>query len=183
MFKRKVKNIFNRDKNGEIIVEEMGLIKSIKTKTKEYFIDDSLTVRREIVLDQYKLEVETGYTAGKVIEKMKESLELSNKQKFIEGAIVIHNVIDYSLRTTERLNALLNICMLFFNEKDEDVSQWSDSLRDAKLADIMDAGYNAHDFFLLATYFVKDYQTVLKKSPKLTEQFRKAIKNFLFEKK
>jgi hypothetical protein len=160
--------------NGKIMDEQQnnngrGLKRIDLTKSsfmangKEYFIEHGFSIERYCEYQILEKELAFGYTFSKLYEELTTIYNLMNKTKFVECAVMLHNITNGISKVSEREPTMLKLCALFINTADEDRTTVNADLIGRKLEDWKLEGYDVRDFFTLALNTLDGFINVYKK--------------------
>ena len=130
--------------------------KSFVANGVEYFIEYELNVTRFMEYEKLQGHVAFGIDFQTMFSKLKELWETYNKQKFADGAVIIHNLMSGISRNIEkRYPPVMLLCTLFINTKDEDRTKWNEESANKKIEDWKE--YDTKGFFQLAVSLITGF--------------------------
>jgi hypothetical protein len=135
---------------------------------KTYTIEGALSIERYAEFQILEKEMAYGYTVESLFKKFKELWDNSNKLKFAENAVLLHDLMKGVTRLGEREPVVLKICALFINTDDEDRGTISRDRITAKIKDWKAENMDIRDFFQLASSTVNGF---LKIYDQITREF------------
>jgi hypothetical protein len=136
--------------------------KPFSTEKNEYFIKNSLSVKRFMEYEKLQNHFGFGKSFAEIVEQLNMALDYFNKGKGAEMGAVLINLRDgIAEKVEERTHPAMLLCSLFIVTKDENIARWDQQEAEAKIQDWMEAGYDVKDFFQLAASLVTDFRLIL----------------------
>ena len=115
----------------------------------KYNIESGLSIERFCEYQILEKEAGFGITFKKVFENLQELHGLMNEVRFVEAAVLLHNLMSGVAKLEEKEPTLLKICALFINADGEDRTTINNDMVVKKIED-WKAEYDVRDFFTLA---------------------------------
>lgn len=151
--------------------EKKGLPKRIdfeagtfEANGKIYTIEGALSIERYAEFQILEKEMSYGYTTETLFKKFKELWDNSNKLRFAENAVILHDLMKGVTRLGEREPVVLKICALFINTEDEDRGTITRDRITAKIKDWKVANIDMRDFFTVASNTVNGFSEIYRKA-------------------
>jgi hypothetical protein len=116
---------------------------------KKYQTESSLSVERFTQFQVFEKELAYGLSLKGLAEKLQKLMNLVDKMKFAQAAILISDLQRGVSKLYERQPVIMKIAALYINSEDEDRGVFNQDIIDAKLRDWAD--YDIRDFFAVAT--------------------------------
>lgn len=141
-------------------------IKQLTDKTKtitgasglKYIIHADLTVNGYEKLEELRVEMQAGNTAGEMLKILQDCYDVLNKGKFADASVYLYNAINISERLVdERHPAWLLALTLFARPEGHDLDNWNEQSASEWIADWNEAGYSAAALFKLASAATQNY--------------------------
>jgi hypothetical protein len=132
------------------VVEIDRAAASFNANGKEYFIETKLSVNRWQKYQEFELEVGYGMSAAEMNKRLGEAVELLNKVKFVDAAVLLNSLATGITKIKQRAHPVFRLCALFMNTKDEDRTDITDELIMEKVNDWKAAGIDAGFFLAFA---------------------------------
>jgi len=160
--------------NGKVLKTIDIKTKSFTANGKEYFIEMG-GISMERFIEYEKLQVELGYgvTFIQLYEAIKESYELTNKQRFADLAVKLYNILQGVKTFEERRIPAFELCALFINEKDENRGIITKDMIANKLSDWEAEGLDAVPFFQLAVSSLQNFSTAYNVAIQIASELEK----------
>ena len=129
-----------------------------KINGKDYIIYKSLSVNRFQKFIELENEVGFGVTFEEIQKQLSKAIQYGNSGKGIEGWTIIKNMETNIAKNIEkRYNPAMMLLMLFVCYKDEDISQFDETIAKAKIEDLNTDLYDVNDLFSLALNLVRNF--------------------------
>lgn len=131
----------------------------------KYSWSGSLSLARWQEFEKLQPRLGFGKDFETILKNLNTSIDLANKGKGIEAWNIIINIksgISYKLEN--RLDTALHIAGLFINREDEDVTKVDEVLFKEKINDWTKEGFDAMDFFSLASNLVGGFVQALQET-------------------
>lgn len=146
-------------------VKRIDLEKGVFTANgKTYRIEGNLSIERYAMYAIYEKELAYGLTVKGMYDQLKNVLKLLDKTRFVDSAVLIHDMIRGVSKLEEREPIVLKICALYCNTEDEDRSTINEDMITKKISDWKTEGLDMRDFFQLASSsvngFIEIYRSV-----------------------
>lgn len=160
--------------NGKVLKTIDIKTKSFTANGKEYFIEMG-GISMERFIEYEKLQVELGYgvTFIQLYEAIKESYELTNKQRFADLAVKLYNILQGVKTFEERRVPAFELCALFINTKDENRAVITKDVIANKIADWEAEGLDAVPFFQLAVSSLQNFSTAYNVAIQIASELEK----------
>lgn len=160
--------------NGKVLKTIDIKTKSFTANGKEYFIEMG-GISMERFIEYEKLQVELGYgvTFIQLYEAIKESYELTNKQRFADLAVKLYNILQGVKTFEERRVPAFELCALFINTKDENRAVITRDVIANKIADWEAEGLDAVPFFQLAVSSLQNFSTAYNVAIQIASELEK----------
>lgn len=129
----------------------------------EYIIEGALSIERYAELQLFEKELANGMTFQTMFDKLQSLYSKLNKQKFADCAVELNDMIRGYAKLQEREPAILKICTLYINAKEEDRRTWNADMMNAKIADWKTEGIDMRDFFAVASSSIGGFSEVYRK--------------------
>lgn len=160
-------------------------LKTFDIKTKQfnangvdYFIEmGGISMARFIEYEKLQIELGYGVTFIQLYDAIKESYELTNKQKFADLAVKLYNILQGIKTFEERRVPAFELCTLFINTKDENRSVITKEMIDKKIADWEAEGLDSVPFFQLAVSSLQNFSTAYNVAIQIASELDKLGKN------
>lgn len=157
------------------------VLKTIDIKTKsftangvEYFIEmGGISMARFIEYEKLQVELGYGVTFIQLYEAIKESYELTNKQRFADLAVKLYNILQGIKTFEQRRVPAFELCALFINAKDEKREIITADMIAKKLADWEVEGLDAVPFFQLAVSSLQNFSTAYNVAIQIASELEK----------
>lgn len=128
----------------------------------KYTWDGSLTLARWQEFEKLQPRLGFGKDFETILKNINLSIDLANKGKGIEAWNIIINIKEgISHKLENRLDTALHISALFINREDEDITKVDEALFNEKIKDWTKEGFDAMDFFSLASNLVGGFVDAL----------------------
>lgn len=116
-----------------------------------YIVHESLNVDGFQRLEELRIEMETGNTAGDLLKALQKAYSLLNAQKFADASVTIYNAINIGERIQSgKPPAWLLALTLFVRPEGSDLATWDEQQAESWTADWNAEGYAVTDLFTLA---------------------------------
>lgn len=123
-----------------------------------YRVTSTLSVARFEEFERLQVHVGFGKDFKTMYDRLKDAYDFMNKSKAADAAVIVHNIINGIAQNLEkRDHPILQLCALFLNREDEDVSVFDPDLSKQKVDDWRKEGYAVEDFFQLAFNLVDGF--------------------------
>lgn len=118
---------------------------------RRYIVHEGLTVDGFQMLEELRVEIESGNSAGELLKHCQKTYSLLNAQKFADASVTLYNAINIA----ERINAgkspaWLLALTLFIRPEGSDVRAWDEAEAEAWIKDWAEEGFSVADLFTLA---------------------------------
>lgn len=148
--------------------------KSFTANGVEYFIEmGGISMARFIEYEKLQVELGYGVTFIQLYEAIKESYELTNKQRFADLAVKLYNILQGIKTFEERRTPAFELCALFINTKDEDRGTITKDRIENKLKDWEAEGLDSIPFFQLAVSSLQNFSTAYNVAIQIASELEK----------
>lgn len=118
---------------------------------RRFIVHDLLTVDGFQRLEELRVEMEAGNTAGDLLKLLQKAYKLLNEQKYADACVVMYNAINIGERiNTGKPPAWMMALTLFVRPEGADLSKWDEQEAEQWVSDWNEEGYAAPDLFSLA---------------------------------
>lgn len=118
---------------------------------KKYLVYDDLTVADFQRLEELRVEMEAGNTAGDLIKLIGKAYELLNTQRFADASVAMYNALNISERiATKKPPAFLVALTLFVRPEGSAIPDWNETDAEQWIEDWNAEGYGITELFDLA---------------------------------
>ena len=128
-------------------------------------MDETLSFARYRVLQKLNLEFGYNATFNGIFERVKEAMEKMNEVRFVDTAVILHNILVGIKNLDEKEDVSLRLCTLFINEENEDVSVYDEKVMESKI-ECWSKELDVYPFFQLAAsvvpHWTSAYNQLLK---------------------
>lgn len=136
----------------------MEEIKRLDDKTRafmangrRYVVHENLTVEGFQRLEELRVEMEAGNSAGDLLKLLQKAYGLLNAQKYADACVTLYNAINIGERVNAgKYPAWIMALTLFVRPEGADLSVWDEQEAERWVADWNAEGYAATDLFGLA---------------------------------
>jgi len=120
---------------------------------RHFEVSESLSFAR--YRESQKIMLEFGFSASfqDVYNNLNAGVDYFNKMKYYEMSIVLYKTLEGIKNIMEKDDPALRLCALFINEKDEDVTKFSEAMMKSKI-DCWAEELEVSPFFYLAASLV-----------------------------
>lgn len=142
---------------------------------KKYNIENAYSIAR---YSMYQiLEKELGFSTSfkQLFDDLVKLRQLLNKTEFVDGAVLLNNMITGCSNVSHNQHTALKMCALFCNTDDEDRTKITDDLIEKKIEDWTAEGYDIKDFFTLALNTINGYIEIYKSLTQSTTQVKEKV--------
>lgn len=137
-------------------------------------ISDSLSLERYKKFELLQSKLGYGIDFENINNKINEAITLNNKGKATEGWTILVNMRDQiGISLEKRIPTAMDICMLFINTLNEDLTTIDEQHMQWKLTNLEKAGYDAQSFFQLAANSVSGFMDALTRTFQITSNLEK----------
>lgn len=146
--------------------------KELTANGRRFIIHDKLTVDSYQRMEEFRLEIETGTSAGAAVKTIGQVVNALKKNDVYTAAVHAYNATAAVERISEQMpHPLLLTLTLFVRPEGSDLSKWNESEAISWLEDFNAEGYSVTDLFILAdscrSAFVSNF---LRSSPDISLQ-------------
>lgn len=114
-------------------------------------VHETLTVDGFQRLEELRVEMEAGNTAGDLLKLLQKAYGMLNTQKFADAAVTIYNAINIGERiNNQKPPAWLLALTLFVRPEGSDITQWSEADAEIWISEWNAEGFDVTDLFTLA---------------------------------
>lgn len=125
--------------------------RAFEANGRKYLVHESLTVDGFQRLEELRVEMETGNTAGDLLKALQKAYNLLNTQKFADAAVTIYNAINIGERINSQKPAAWMLALtLFVRPEGSDAGKWDEQEAENWIKDWNAEGYAVTDLFTLA---------------------------------
>lgn len=125
--------------------------RAFEANGRKYIVHETLTVDGFQRLEEIRIEMEVGNTAGDLLRHLQKAYELLNTQKFADASVTIYNAINIGERiSAQKPPAWLLALTLFVRPEGSDPSRWDEQEAEKWIEDWNAEGYAIDDLFTLA---------------------------------
>lgn len=122
---------------------------------KKFVIQSSLSIERFIVFEKLQNYVGFGIAFEDIFNRISDAYELLNKMRPADCAVILKNIKEGVVRNQQqKTHPLLELCALFINYEDEDITKFEPEKIKAKIDDWKE--YDMNGFFQLAFNCVRN---------------------------
>ena len=125
--------------------------RAFEANGRRYIVHESLTVEGFQRLEELRVEMETGNTAGDLLKSLQKAYAMLNAQKFADASVTIYNAINIGERIQSgKPPAWLLALTLFVRPEGSDLATWDEQEAESWANDWNAEGYAVADLFTLA---------------------------------
>jgi hypothetical protein len=125
--------------------------RAFEANGRRYIVHDGLTVDGFQMLEELRIEMEAGNTAGDLLKLCQKTYEALNTQKFADASVTLYNAINVAERISAgKQPAWMLSLTLFIRPEGTDLRRWDEAEAETWIADWNDEGYSIADLFTLA---------------------------------
>lgn len=117
---------------------------------KTYYVSGELSIERWIKLQGFQTELGFGVEFEEMQKSWLKLIELANKQRFTDIAVLAHNMVNGVSKVFSREPIILKFCALFFNVEGEDLGIITDEMITSKISDWKAEGLGIDNFFVFS---------------------------------
>lgn len=132
--------------------------RSFEANGRKYIIYADLTEGLYEKLEEFKIEMSCGNTAGEMLALAQKAYNCLNSHKFADGAVHLYNLINGGESITEkRRRAWALVFTLFVRPEGVPIHEWSQELAEEWLNDFDKEGISAASLFHRATGLLTNF--------------------------
>jgi len=117
---------------------------------KKYIVHEMISVEAYQIMEELRLEMETGNSAGDLVKLQGKAIGHLQKNNIYDASVCLYNALNISERVmTRRYPAWLLTLTLFVRPEGADLSRWDESEAALYIEDWNAAGYGMDSLFFL----------------------------------
>lgn len=125
--------------------------RSFTANGRRYVVHENLTVEGFQRLEELRVEMEAGNSAGDLLKLLQKAYGLLNAQKYADACVTLYNAINIGERiNAQKYPAWIMALTLFVRPEGADLSVWDEQEAEGWVKDWNEQGYAATDLFGLA---------------------------------